>query len=649
LHPPRPADYLPCVRSLPLFLPLLPLVAAIHLTAPALRASAPPDPETGFRARADQILSARADEDGRELIDWARRIKLGDPHKYLFPVILAKAWRDPKDPVAWDMARFLRDVDQEKAKGDRGLYHFAAIGLTRLQFGFEKELPEDLRAWYAENAGGNLGKFRAGGTENHGMMSRTSGYVFAERFQKERGGPPESDHLAYFRAFLEREGRKLYTIGMGEWDSSTYVAFSLAGWMNVYDFAQDPEARALAKAALDWYASMMALKQFHGVHAGCEARGFANRPVDTQTDIISWLWWGTAPEGFKPDLVSNKGGRYAVIAALSGYRPPAELTALARKEVALPFQARMSKPSYYGYSEDNVSQEILWSDAGVQMSTLYDPTPGNRTTGTIWPQTTMFKLAVLTPGASGAAGDVKVFGIGNGYHRHFPVEGRSAFDQFHQEKGAAINLCYLPPPEQRPPNAVPESYLAIPDGIEEVARGGGWIILGGGNTLIAVYPLGGEPEPDNFADWAGRTGAKPKEGAPPVPGYRALRLKGDLTGWVVQVKSGSRDAQALLARLKAECPVNTSKLLSHREVSYRSLDGPEIRMVHTGGPGGKPRAWTGGKELEFSGWPVFDSPALSLPLRSGVIKIGAGEGSRLLKFPGSIGGDPSDAAAAQDH
>jgi hypothetical protein len=358
LHPPRPADYLPCVRSLPLFLPLLPLVAAIHLTAPALRASAPPDPETGFRARADQILSARADEDGRELIDWARRIKLGDPHKYLFPVILAKAWRDPKDPVAWDMARFLRDVDQEKAKGDRGLYHFAAIGLTRLQFGFEKELPEDLRAWYAENAGGNLGKFRAGGTENHGMMSRTSGYVFAERFQKERGGPPESDHLAYFRAFLEREGRKLYTIGMGEWDSSTYVAFSLAGWMNVYDFAQDPEARALAKAALDWYASMMALKQFHGVHAGCEARGFANRPVDTQTDIISWLWWGTAPEGFKPDLVSNKGGRYAVIAALSGYRPPAELTALARKEVALPFQARMSKPSYYGYSEDNVSRRF---------------------------------------------------------------------------------------------------------------------------------------------------------------------------------------------------------------------------------------------------------------------------------------------------
>ena len=75
----------------------------------------------------------------------------------------------------------------------------------------------------------------------------------------------------------------------------------------------------------------------------------------------------------------------------------------------------------------------------------------------------------------------------------------------------------------------------------------------------------------------------------------------------------------------------------------------EARMAHTGGPGGKPRAWTGGKEVEFSGWPVFDSPALSLPLRSGQLRIGAGEGSRLLKFPGSIAGDPSDAAAAQDH
>ncbi len=640
LHPAGSAGY-PCrVRSL---LPVLVLALALPPAILPLSASQPPDPEQGWRARADQILSARADEDGRELIDWARRIRLGDPHKYLFPVICAKLWRDPSDPVAWEMARFLRDVDKEKARGDRGLYHFAAIGLTRLQFGFEKSLPEDVRDWYAENAGGNLAKFRPGGTENHGMMSRTSGYVFAERFQKERGGPPETDHLAYFRAFLERECRKLYTIGMGEWDSSTYVAFSLSGWMNVYDFAQDPGAREMAKAALDWYASMMALKQFHGVHAGCEARGFANRPVETQTDIIAWLWWGTAPEGFQPDLVTRKGGRYAVIAALSGYRPPAELTALARKELKLPFQARMSKPSYYGYSEDNVSQEILWSDSGVQMSTLYDPTPGNRTTGTIWPQTTMFKLAVLAPG------DVKVLGIGNGYHKHFPVEGRSAFDQFHQEKGAAINLCYLPPPEQRPPNAVPESYVAIPDGIEEVARGGGWIILGGGSALIAVYPLGGQPEPDHFADWAARTGAKPQEGTPPVPGYRALRLKGDLTGWVVQVKSGTRDAESLLARLKAECPVDTSKLLSHREVSYRSLDGPEIRMVHTGGPGGKPRAWTGGKELAFTGWPVFGSDPLSLALRSGEMRLGIGEHSRTLKFPGSIDANSGDAAAAMDH
>ena len=56
-----------------------------------------------------------------------------------------------------------------------------------------------------------------------------------------------------------------------------------------------------------------------------------------------------------------------MIAALSGYRPPAELAAVARKEVPLPFQARMSKPSYYGYAEDNVSQEILWAARDVDL------------------------------------------------------------------------------------------------------------------------------------------------------------------------------------------------------------------------------------------------------------------------------------------
>jgi len=71
--------------------------------------------------------------------------------------------------------------------------------------------------------------------------------------------------------------------------------------------------------------------------------------------------------------------------------------------------------------------------------------------------------------------------------------------------------------------------------------------------------------------------------------------------------------------------------------------------VHTGGPGGKPRAWTGGKELAFTGWPVFGSDPLSLALRSGEMRLGIGEHSRTLKFPGSIDANSGDAAAAMDH
>jgi len=603
------------------------LLAAALISASAASAATPPDPEAGFRARAERLVSARADEDGRELIDWAKRIQLGDPHKYLLPVICAKVHRDPSDTVAWEMYRFLREVD--KGKGDRGLYHFSAIGQARLFFGFEKVLPDDVRAWFEENAGGHLGLFRAGGTENHGMMSRTSGYVFAERFQKARGGPPDQDHLAFFREFLERECRKLYTIGMGEWDSSTYTAFSISSWANVYDFGQDPAARELARAALDWYAAMMALKQFHGVHAGCEARGFANHPLETQTDLISWLWWGTAPEGIEPELVQNKAGRYAVIAALSGYRPPAALAAIARKEVALPFQARMSKPSYYGYTESNVQQEVLWAAPHLQMATLYDPMPGNRTSGVIWPQTTQFKLALRLPG------DVKVLGIGNGYHRHFPVEGRTPYDQFHQEKGAAINLCFLPDPALRAPDSAEESYVAVPDGVEEVARDGGWILLRAGEAWIALFPLAGEPAWDRFADWAKRTGAKPKDPEAPVPGYRALRTQGTLLGWVIDAASTAEfaDAPALLRALKERCPVDRSRLESDREITYTSLAGDTLRMRHTGGPGGRPQAWTNGTELVFAEWPVFDSPVLKQPVGAGRVEVVAKDGSKVLLQP----------------
>jgi hypothetical protein len=618
------------------------LIAAVFvLCAAAAGASwaqapvAPPQPDNGFTERAERLLRAQAEESLPEKTAWAERIKLGDPHKYIQPIIAAKLHVRPGDPEALDAYRWIKTVDIQKIEGprDRGMYHFSAIYKTRLFFQFGEQFPPDLRAWFHENEAGHISLFRAGGTENHGMMHRTSGYLWAERFQKGGSGDPKTDDLAYFRKFLRDECKKLYTIGMGEWDSSTYVAFTVTGWLNVYDFAADPRMKQIARAALDWYAAAYALKQLRGVHAGPEARGFARHPGDAISDVLAWLWFGQAPGYPTPDLSPKNGAvRYSIAAALSTYRPDPITVRIARKEVPLPFSVRASKPAYYGYERGNEFQEVLFCDRGLFMGTLYDPTPGDQIVGQIWPQTTQFKLAVDT------GKDVAVFGMGNSFHRHFPVEGRSPADQFHQEKGAAVYICSVPAVKTERPSP-PYSLLAIPAGVAPPTREGDWYVWEIGDAFVAARPLGEDTRWTDLTEWLARTNPQEKKPASEfAPDYRWLRTDGALCGWVVDtaVRNPKEypNRAAFVRALKTRTRLDLQRFASDRTVTYRSLRGDTLMLRHTGGLGGKPEAETNGKKLVWSDWPVYDSPCVQLPLRSGVLTLSDGKERRVIDFSG---------------
>ena len=54
-----------------------------------------------------------------------------------------------------------------------------------------------------------------------------------------------------YKARLERYVSTLLDIGMGEWDSPTYHGHTTSAYLNLYDFAQDPEVKQLAQSALD--------------------------------------------------------------------------------------------------------------------------------------------------------------------------------------------------------------------------------------------------------------------------------------------------------------------------------------------------------------------------------------------------------------
>jgi hypothetical protein len=599
--------------------------------------------EKAFAERAAFIIRQTATRDTDAMIEWFDQVDYfkgagGDRHKYILPPILARLSLDPTDEKALRAYRMLMEVD--KQKGDRGLYHFAAFQRARLYAMLRDRLPADI----VESNEYDVRHFShimdRGGTENHAFMHRCSGYIFAELVEGEYPGRLSRDEaLAKQRTWLIEQARRFYHVGSGEYDSSTYFGFSMASWSNVYDYTRDEQMKLTARAALDWLAVATARKHFHGLNLGPEARGFATTAVGhvegeprdagarhlkysavgTHTDWCAWLWFGNSAGNVLIDRTDVEVNRYPVqILAFSDYRPHPIITNLARKQVALPYEARGSKPQYYGShnSGGNKDQEYLYISDQFAMATLYSPEDGIRTTGTILPQTSMFKAALLDEGG------VRVFGMANGYHRHFPVEGRTPYDQYHQKKGAAINICYVNRDEDE--RTRHRSILGVPPGVGEPVVKDGWYFWQVNRAYLAARPLGAAPRFDSVGEQYDRTG------------YRWLVSPGALGGWIVQMGQQPQypTLQDFQTAVLERCQVDISRFNEHREVVYRSLEGHTLKMRHTGGPGGRPNIWTDGEAIGYDDWPVFESPYVRQEAGSGVLTVTDGKRKLTINFSG---------------
>lgn len=650
----------PGFRLPPFYLFRLLVCAFCVMTSLAWTGSPDAPYEAAFQRRADFVVRALAERDLDEMHAWFERTRFfqgagGDRHKYAMGPVIAKLVLDPEDEQALRMYRNLMVVDT--LKGDRGLYHFASFQKTRMFFQLWDSLPDDFKEAIDHDVRNHFNIMRAGGTENHFFMNRTSGYVWAERLEGEfpgaHGGREGS--LAFLRDWLLDQVRKNYAVGNAEWDSSTYLGFSAAGWANIHDFTRDDEMRAWSRAMLDWYAVAMARKYFHGMTVGPESRGFSRDavgsrpasggrydPVGTHSDWVAWQWWaGSAASPFM-DRPGVQADRYPVLnLSLSGYRPHRVIRNIALKNVPLPYESRGSKPRYRmaasleeARNEHNKDQEVLFFNSAFAMGTLYSPDDGIRTTGTILPQTTMFKLAALDGRA------VRTFGMSNGYHGHFPLEGRTPYDQYHQHRAAAINVCWVPQPDDSHlegghegvgrGRTVHRSLFGYPSGAGRPVQRGGWYFWEVGDAFVAVYPLGGTPE-----DTATLTNHRERN----IAGYRFLKTRGALGGWIVQ--AGQRpdhpDLESFQEAVLSRTEVDTSAFdPESRTVSYTALDGSVLRMRHTGGPGGRPEAWVDGDPLVFADWPVYESPYVRQALNSGVLELNDGVETLTIDTTGDI-------------
>ncbi len=186
-------------------------------------------------------------------------------------------------------------------------------------------------------------------TDNLRAMRETSVYLMAE----ETGN--EATRQLY-KLKIHRYVRTLYHIGMGEWDSSVYHSHTFASYLNLYDFAKDPEVKQLAKAALDWMSAAAAVKYYRGGWGGPVKRDYGKGNVAMKATAAQtfWLYFGDTP---LPNLNPDEDTLQMIT---SPYRPPLAVVALAQRNFAKPVEILSSKPLYENWKPGNDRSPGYW-------------------------------------------------------------------------------------------------------------------------------------------------------------------------------------------------------------------------------------------------------------------------------------------------
>lgn len=554
--------------------------------------------EIAFQTRGLAIRKKLASINLKEKDAWWRRIKLGDPHKYLLPIILSRLSLQDQpegkkyDPQqSWDI---LLKMDQDK----QDLYHFRAPLDVRIFFLFKDTMPLEVKlAYRSQLQAPKVLEWTEGGTENHAFMQRASGLALMNA----SGFPVENPATAATNeAWLRSELNKFLTIGQGEFHSSIYYGYSISGLLNLYDFSRDQKLRELAKGLLDWYATNMALRLSWGTAGGAESRGFDRHTWNSGLTAIAWLWWGDQLKF--AEQMDDQYAWLALPAALSSYRPPEILKAIARKEIPLPFEARASHPGYYSYHESNRLWEDFYITKDYSLGTLLEPARVYQVKGTIRAQYATYKLVVRDPKGEENA----VISLAGTYHGP-QATGRSPGDQLVQKRGAVILQLILNETDLKA-GVPPASHLVLPKQLGQPQRYNNWYIWKIHNVWFVARPWGDKIEL--------KSSISEKE-----PNLQALAAIGNQTAWITDVAGVSdyRNLQQLKAALD-QTEIVDQDWKNQGKLSYKSLAGDRLTLTYEKN-GALGDAFINGERRVLENWPVLDSPYIQQKLHSGQLEI----------------------------
>jgi hypothetical protein len=462
-----------------------------------------------------------------------------------------------------------------------------------------------------------------GDTENHWAMYYSSLYLITQLYPNEPGdawfnGRSSRENHEEARDYLLSWIDLTTTKGQGEFDSPVYIAFFLVAMSNLYAYADDPAMRLRAQMMLDYLLADFATESLDGAYVGAFSRIYPDPLVDrwnNNSTSFAWLLFGNTP--FLP-----RGESVAL--AMSGYEPPAVLTAIATDR-AEPYVHRELKRTRHRIRYSDVKNERVYKTTFVRPEYAVGSIQGGllqpiqqHTWEVFWrpehpkdshtmvfathPYSSSHELAMYFPEEPENLTEA-VSKSKSTYDQPDKWASGSPYEQVMQDEDALIALYDIEFGTRFPfiSGFFPKALAAR----EKDASG--WIFARGGDALIAYYPLAPYEWREEEDVWR----------------LHSTALK---NGAVVQVAPASAydSFEAFKAAVRA-LPLETATE-PVPSVRFTALHGRELASTYGETP------TIDGQVVDYEGWPLFDGPFMHADPGSRTLDLHDGPLHRRLDF-----------------
>ena len=531
--------------------------------------------------------------------------------------------------------------------------------------------PHNLVGQQGELLGGNPFD---GGTENHKTMWRTSALLYSQLLPDSAkiSGYSIEDAKAITKEMIRDYLKKMLTVGNGEYDSKVYYPYTIKSFMNLYDFSPDPEIKELAQAVLDLYFATYGIKTMDGYIAGAQKRGYLS---GTNPDMMEIMQWGF----FNETSRAMDEATATLHQSTTTYRPNKVIWNLTRKNVALPYEAKMSRPFYHmdhphAFAEtfycsdsyalgnmqmtivDNPNQQMIWSlvakgtDGPLCFSGGH-PMRGSTSGHSPYTQTLHKKgvLILVTAPTQTAVADTA--GIARSYKETERInlwimpksEQPADFEVSHRQKYAIDDLRDPPHVQKKSINSIDEfwqdskgsasSWLYFPKEFQPRLIDGIYF-LEANKVYVAVRPISNDhfvlnPKAESVAQVTSR------EAKRFFDRYGLISFNGKVSGYVMEAAESSDydSLEDFAASIISQTQFSIA-LDDTPTVSYRSLTNDQLELKYRpqglrceGTINGVLQNWD-----QHTNGAVYESPYLRI--KDGAMNVTDGESSYTFDFTG---------------